>query len=118
VASTVTGDNGGKTVTTNFDAVAEFEILTAAYQAEYGRAVGGQLQVVTKSGSQNFHGSGYWYGQRSAWNANSYLNKRETPEIPKPKTSRNDSGYTIGAPVAFPGFNEEKKKLFFFWSEE
>ena len=113
-----TGDNGGNMVTTNIDAVAEFKILTNAYQAEYGRAAGGQLQVVTKSGSQNFHGSGYWYGQRSAWNANSYLNKRETPEVPKPKTSRNDSGYTIGGPVAFPGFNEEKKKLFFFWSEE
>ena len=36
--------------TTNIDAVAEFKILTNAYQAEYGRAVGGQLQVVTKSG--------------------------------------------------------------------
>src|SRR5438067_14108 len=118
VANIDTGDNGGNMVTTNIDAVAEFKILTNAYQAEYGRAVGGQLQVVTKSGSQNFHGSGYWYGQRSAWNANSYLNKRETPEVPKPKTSRNDSGYTIGGPVAFPGFNEEKKKLFFFWSEE
>ena len=116
VANIDTGDNGGNMVTTNIDAVAEFKILTNAYQAEYGRAVGGQLQVVTKSGSQNFHGSGYWYGQRSAWNANSYLNKRETPEVPKPKTSRNDSGYTIGGPVAFPGFNEEKKKLFFFLS--
>jgi carboxypeptidase family protein/TonB-dependent receptor-like protein len=118
VANIDTGDNGGNMATTNIDAVAEFKILTNAYQAEYGRAVGGQLQVVTKSGSQNFHGSGYWYGQRSAWNANSYLNKRETPEVPKPKTSRNDSGYTVGGPVAFPGFNEEKKKLFFFWSEE
>ena len=73
---------------------------------------------MTKSGTQNFHGSGYWYGRRSAWDANSYLNKRETPEIPKPKTSRNDSGYTIGGPVVFPGFNTDKKKLFFFWSQE
>ena len=55
---------------TNIDAVAEFKILTNAYQAEYGRAVGGQLQVVTKSGTQAFHGSGYWYGRRSDWNAN------------------------------------------------
>ena len=104
--------------TTNIDAVAEFKILTNAYQAEYGRAVGGQLQVVTKSGSQAFHGSGYWYGRRSDWDANTYLNKRETPEVPKSKTARNDSGYTVGGPVAFPGFNEEKKKLFFFWSQE
>ena len=105
VANIDTGDNGGNMATTNIDAVAEFKILTNAYQAEYGRAVGGQLQVVTKSGSQNFHGSGYWYGRRSAWDANTYLNKRETPEMPKAKTARNDSGYTVGGPVAFPGFN-------------
>jgi hypothetical protein len=118
VANIDTGDNGGNMATTNIDSVAEFKILTNAYQAEYGRAVGGQLQVVTKSGTQNFHGSGYWYGRRSAWDANSYLNKRETPEVPKPNTSRNDQGYTIGGPVVFPGFNANKKKLFFFWSQE
>ena len=118
VANIDTGDNGGNMATTNIDAVAEFKILTNAYQAEYGRAVGGQLQVVTKSGTQAFHGSGYWYGRRSDWDANSYLNKRETPEVPKQKTARNDSGYTFGGPVAFPGFNEEKRKLFFFWSQE
>ena len=104
VANIDTGDNGGNMATTNIDAVAEFKILTNAYQAEYGRAVGGQLQVVTKSGSQNFHGSGYWYGRRSDWDANTYLNKRETPEIPKAKTARNDSGYTVGGPVCVPGF--------------
>jgi Carboxypeptidase regulatory-like domain len=118
VANIDTGDNGGNMATTNIDSVAEFKLLTNAYQAEYGRAAGGQLQVVTKSGTQDFHGSGYWYGRRSDWDANTYLNKRETPEIPKAKTARNDSGYTIGGPVAFPGFNEEKKKLFFFWSQE
>ena len=59
VANIDTGDNGGTMATTNIDAVAEFKVLTNAYQAEYGRAVGGQLQVVTKSGTQEFHGSGY-----------------------------------------------------------
>src|SRR5262245_47414519 len=118
VANIDTGNNGGNMATTNIDAVAEFKVLTNAYQAEYGRAVGGQLQVVTKSGTQDYHGSGYWYGRRSGWDANTYLNKRETPEVPKAKTSRNDQGYTFGGPVSFPGFNEEKKKLFFFWSQE
>ena len=41
-----------------------------------------------------------------------------TPEIPKVKTSRNDGGYTVGGPVFFPGFNEDKRKLFFFFSQE
>ena len=76
VANIDTGDNGGNMATTNIDAVAEFKILTNAYQAEYGRAVGGQVQVVTKSGTQAFHGSGYWYGRRSGWNANTWTNKR------------------------------------------
>ncbi len=71
---------------TNIDAVSEFKILTNAYQAEYGRAVGGQVQVVTKSGTQAFHGSGYWYGRRSEWNANTWLNKRATPEVPLPES--------------------------------
>jgi hypothetical protein len=114
VANIDTGDNGGNMATTNIDAVAEFKVLTNAYQAEYGRAVGGQLQVVTKSGTQNFHGSGYWYGRRSGWNANTWTNKRNNPETQPAKTARNDSGYTFGGPI--PGF--EKKRLFFFWSQE
>lgn len=118
VANIDTGDNGGNMATTNIDAVAEFKVLTNSYQAEYGRAVGAQLQVVTKSGSRDFHGSGYWYGRRSDWNANSWTNKRNNPETPKPKTSRNDSGYTIGGPVILPGFNGDRKKLFFFFSQE
>jgi hypothetical protein len=119
VANIDTGDNGGNMATTNIDAVAEFKVLTNAYQAEYGRAVGGQLQVVTKSGTRDFRGSGYWYGRRSGWNANTWLNNRSTPEVPKPDASRNDSGFTIGGPVFVPGaFNSDRKKLFFFFSQE
>jgi hypothetical protein len=122
-----TGDNGGNMATTNLDAVSEFKLLTNAYQAEYGRAVGGQMQVVTKSGTQAFHGSGYWYGRRSDWDANSWTNKRAAAPPPvgsgaliePPVASRNDFGYTIGGPVYIPGvFNESKRKLFFFWSQE
>jgi Carboxypeptidase regulatory-like domain/TonB-dependent Receptor Plug Domain len=116
VSNIDTGDNGGNMATTNVDAIAEFKILTNSYQAEYGRAVGGQLQVVTKSGSQQFRGSGYWYGRRSEWDANTWLNNRVG--IAKPETKRNDSGYTIGGPVSFPGFNTDKKRLFFFFSQE
>ena len=119
VANIDTGDNGGNMATTNIDAVAEFKVLTNAYQAEYGRAVGAQLQVVTKSGSRDFHGSGYWYGRRSDWNANSWTNKRDTPsKRRRPRPSRNDGGYTIGGPIFVPGFNADKKKLFFFFSQE
>jgi hypothetical protein len=127
VANIDTGDNGGNMAQTNIDAVAEFKILTNAYQAEYGRAVGGQVQVVTKSGTQSFHGSGYWYGRRSDWQANTWTNKRAAApppvgsgkEIELPDSSRNDYGYTFGGPIYIPGkWNTDKKKLFFFWSQE
>lgn len=117
VANIDTGDNGGNMATTNLEAVAEFKVLTSSYQAEYGRAVGAQVQVVTKSGTRDFHGSGYWYGRRSDWNANTWTNNRAL--IPKAEASRNDSGYTIGGPVFIPGrFNADKKKLFFFFAQE
>jgi hypothetical protein len=117
VANIDTGNNGGNMASTNIDAVAEFKILTNAYQAEYGRAVGGQVQVVTKSGTQDFHGSGYWYGRRSDWNANSWTNNRDGVR-PAP-SSRDDSGYTIGGPIFIPGkFNADRRQLFFFFSQE
>jgi hypothetical protein len=109
VANIDTGNNGGNMATTNLDAVQEFKVLTNAYQAEYGRAVGGQIQLVTKSGSNEFHGSGYWYGRRSDWDANSWTNNRDNRD--KTESSRNDYGYTIGGPIL-------KDKLFFFWSQE
>jgi hypothetical protein len=121
------GTNAGYMATTNLDALAEVRILTNAYQAEYGRAVGGQVQLVTRSGTQSFHGSGYWYARRGSWNANSWTNKRAAAppplgigqEIEPPDTSRNDFGYTIGGPIFVPRrFNTERRKLFFFWSQE
>jgi hypothetical protein len=112
-----TGNNGGPMATTNLDAVSEFKILTNAYQAEYGRSAGGQVQMVTRSGTQEFHGSGYWYGRRSGWNANSWTNNRDG--IEPAEASRNDFGYTIGGPVFVPGvFNEDRTRVFFFWSQE
>jgi hypothetical protein len=117
VANIDTGNNGGQMATTNMDAVAEMKVLTSSYQAEYGRAAGMQVQVVTRSGSRDFGGSAYWYGRRSEWNANTWINNRAGTAMPK--SSRNDQGYTIGGPVFIPGaFNTDRKKLFFFWNQE
>ncbi len=109
VANIDTGNNGGNMAQTNLDAIAEFKVLTSAYQAEYGRAVGGQVQVVTKSGTNRYSGSAYWYARRSDWNANSWTNNRAG--IEKAQSSRNDSGFTFGGPI-------KKQKLFFFYSQE
>ncbi|MBN2368873.1 MAG: carboxypeptidase regulatory-like domain-containing protein [Vicinamibacteria bacterium] len=117
VANIDTGDNGGNMATTNLDAVAEFKVLTSSYQAEYGRAVGAQVQVVTKSGGRDFAGSAYYYARRSDWNANTWTNNRSGIEMAEAK--RNDYGYTLGGPIFIPNsFNADRKKLFFFWSQE
>jgi len=127
VANIDTGNNAGNMATTNTEAIGEFKVLTNSYQAEYGRAVGAQVQMVTKSGTQSFHGSGYWFGRRSDWNANTWTNLRAGAPAPvgngsviePPASKRDDYGYTIGGPIYIPGvFNTEKKKLFFFWSQE
>jgi hypothetical protein len=127
VANIDTGNNAGNMATTNTEAIGEFKVLTNSYQAEYGRAVGAQVQMVTKSGTQSFHGSGYWFGRRSGWNANTWTNLRAGAPPPvgngkvnePPKASRDDKGYTIGGPIYIPGvFNTDKRKLFFFWSQE
>ena len=127
VANIDTGDNGGNMATTNTEAIGEFKVLTNSYQAEYGRAVGGQIQMVTKSGTQQFHGSGYWFGRRSGWNANSWTQQpgrcggahRQRQGDRTTESSRDDYGYTLGGPLYIPGvFNQDKKKLFFFWAQE
>jgi hypothetical protein len=113
-----TGDNGSNMVTTNLDTIAEFKVLTSSYQAEYGRAVGAQIQVVTKSGGQDFHGSAYWYQRHNKWNANGWLNNRNGNKRDE-TAKRNDFGATLGGPIFIPGkFNQDKKKLFFFASLE
>ncbi len=117
VANIDTGDNGGNMATTNLDAVSEFKVLTSSYQAEFGRAVGAQVQVVTKSGSKNFSGSAYWYNRRSWMNANSWTNNRNGIKMSSSK--RDDYGYTLGGPLYIPGlFNKNRDKLFFFFNQE
>jgi len=113
-----TGDNGTAMVTFNLDSISEFKVLTTSYQAEYGRASGAQVQVVTKSGGQDFSGAAYWYARRNKWNANGWLNNRNN--TPRDETAkRDDRGFNLGGPLFIPDrFNADKKKLFFFASLE
>src|SRR5262249_12641359 len=69
-----TGNHGGQKVPVRSASIAEFKILTGSYQAEYGRSVGGQINMVTKTGTDQFHGSAYWYHRNDGLNANTFLN--------------------------------------------
>src|SRR5262245_15710783 len=110
-----TGNNGDQLATVSLDSVQEFKILTSNYQAEYGRSAGAQINVVTKSGSKEFHGSGYLFHRHEGLNANNWKNNRD--KLQRNLYRFNDVGYTIGGPVKIPKLLEGDK-LFFFWSQE
>jgi hypothetical protein len=105
--------NNGQMLNMNVDSIAEVKILTQAYQAEYGRSSGLQITAVTKSGSNQFRGSGYDIQTNSDWDSNSWVNIQNGD--PKPKQSTKTLGYTLGGPIGKPGGNN---KLFFFYSHE
>ena len=116
----VTGNTRGlSTLDTplNLDAIKEVSVMAANYQAEYGKTAGSNINVVTKSGTQQFHGSAYYYVRNEAFNANYYFNKFNGQA--RPRYRFNTVGGTIGGPIFWPGhFNTAKNKLFFFVSVE
>src|SRR5689334_4541811 len=74
ISAVDTGNNGQQTAVLSIDSISEFKMLTGTYQAEYGRSIGAQIALVTKTGSEQFHGSGYFYHRNDSLNANSFLN--------------------------------------------
>jgi hypothetical protein len=101
----------------NFDTVAEVQVLTTNYQAEFGRASAGQLRLVTKSGTQSFRGNVFWSHQNDALDANTWTRKQAGLE--KSPHKYNAYGFTLGGPLYIPGtFNSDRQKLFFFWGQE
>jgi hypothetical protein len=104
-------------VVPNMDAISEMKILTSAYQAEYGRTAGGGVNMVTKSGTKDFHGTAFWNRRHEDMNANSFFNNRQG--IARPIYRYFIGGFTFGGPIFIPRhFNSQKRKLFFFVSQE
>lgn len=98
------------------DALAEFKLERSSYDAQYGRSAGGQVNVVTKSGTSDFHGDAYEFVRNDIFNAKLFLT---LPGAKKPAFRYNNFGYTFGGPFFVPGhYNTDKSKTFFFWSEE
>lgn len=95
----------------NLDAIAEVRVLLNSYRAEYGRAGGGQVQIVSKGGTSNYRGNLYYYGRHENLNATNFFLNRQN--VDKPRYRFNTYGANLGGPV--PGGN---KKLFFFYSME
>ena len=113
-------DRGSNLTLLNYpslDAIEEFKVLRGQYSPEYGRSSSGQINVITRSGSSQFHGDAYEFFRNNELNANRFFNNRNS--IPRPALRQNDFGYTLGGPVFIPGkYNSEKNKTFFFFSQE
>ena len=108
------GDNtddtiGGALQNYNLDAVEEFKIQTSQYKAEFGRSSGGVLSVVTKTGTNQFHGSAYDYARRKNLNGKTEAEKRAGAD--KGPYKRDQYGATVGGPII-------KDKIHFFATYE
>jgi hypothetical protein len=90
-------------------AVQEFRIITNNFDSQYGRASGGVVNVVTKSGTNTYHGDAWEFNRLSAYTANTFDNNAHG--VAKGHYTRNQFGYDVGGPVA-------KDKLFFYQSTE
>jgi hypothetical protein len=103
----------------NVDSTEEMQVLTAAYSSEYGGAGGGQVRMVSKSGTTDFHGTAYEYLRNSALNANTWSrNQSPTTKFASP-FRYNDFGFAVGGPVWTPGLPSVlRRKLFWFVAED
>jgi len=104
-------DRGGAftQVSMTIDAFAEYNVMTHDYGAEYGGASGVIVNAVTKSGTNQFRGSGYYYGQDDRFNATNYFSKLEGRG--KPESGNDILGASIGGPIF-------RNKAFFFFNTE
>ena len=120
------------------DSISQFKVERSLYTADSGRAGGGQINVVTKGGTSRFHGSFYEFFRNDKLNANTWSNNANRVSLYDssdpfhncntsftsncgariPPVRWNDFGFTIGGPVSFAGYNKDKNKTFFFYSQE
>ena len=120
------------------DAISQFKVERSLYTADSGRAGGGQINVVTKGGTSQFHGGFYEFFRNDQLNANTWSNNANkvslydssdpfhncttnfttncTARIPPVRW--NNFGFTLGGPVSLLGYNRNKNKTFFFYSQE
>ena len=93
----------------SLDALEEFRIQTSTFAPEYGRTPGAQISVVTKSGTNTFHGTAFEYFRNDKLDANDWFANRNA--LARPELRQNDFGGVLGGPIM-------KDKLFFFGSYE
>ena len=108
VTSMDSGSNSTTHTAPTLGTIAEVKVLTSAYQAEYGRAVGGTIIVTTRGGGRQYHGSGFWSHRHEEFNANDFFQHSAACEI---AGRFNLAGWNLGGPV-WPK-NRSNSRLFF-----
>ncbi len=93
----------------SIDSIAEFKVLRANYLPEHGRTSSGEVSVVTRAGTNSFHGSAYEFFRNDKLNANNYFTN--LAKLKRPPLRWNDWGFTLGGPI-------KKGNTFFFYSQE
>ena len=107
-----TRSNGTSVGVANVDATSQVQVLTTGYPAEYGRTSGGQIRIVSKSGTANFHGSAFEYFRNNVLNANTW--QRNSTGLARQAFRYNQFGWNFAGPFLIPGhLKSDRKKLFF-----
>ena len=88
----------------SMDALQEFKVLSSTFAPEFGRSPGGQVQIVTRSGTNSFHGAVFEYLRNDALDASDWFVNAN--RLKKPALRQNDFGFVLGGPVLLPRFGE------------
>ncbi len=110
--------NGAVIGVADVDTTQEIQVLTSDYAAEYGRAAGGQIRIITKSGTRDFHGTAYEYFRNSELNANTWTRNLSTSTNFASPFRYNNFGFAVGGPIWVPKMNEKYREKFFFFVGE
>src|SRR5882762_8200226 len=102
---------GGTNSLVSIDAMQELRIQTSTYAPEFGRQPGGQIAIVTRSGTNQLHGTLFEYLRNDALDSNNWFNNSVSPQLPKAEERQNNFGGTLGGPL-------RKGRTFFFFSYE
>ena len=113
-----TRSNGAVIGSADVDSTSEIQVLTGNYAPEYGRSAGGQIRIVTKSGTQDFHGALYEYFRNSALNANTWTRNLSTLTNTVAPFRYNNFGGAVGGPVWWHGLSDKFRQKFFFFVAE
>ncbi|HVT96539.1 MAG TPA: TonB-dependent receptor [Acidobacteriaceae bacterium] len=110
------GSNYTLLIYPSIDAISEFRTIRNTYSAEFGRSASGQINLITKSGTNLLHGDLHEFNRGDYDAANTYSNKLSG--LARPPLHYNNYGYTIGGPVWLGKLYDGRNKTFFFFSQE